>query len=166
VKPVKPQMPSNYNKIDALTDPESDSFKYREAKEDYLEKLAEYNDTVQSRTQEEINQRKKLDEQAEFLAKKKAELLPVFQKFNPDPIEAQKDLEWTLSKESLQPEVFAEMVHLYRTRKNSPVPPKTTPAKPNAPLPPGVTEGEQEKEKDADDVFNETTFIKTKSRDI
>jgi len=42
VKPVKPQKPANYDPADSVTDPTSESYKYRLAKEDYDDKLSEY----------------------------------------------------------------------------------------------------------------------------
>lgn len=41
-RPDKPQKPSDYNPIDAYSEPESPSYKYREAMENYQDALADY----------------------------------------------------------------------------------------------------------------------------
>ncbi len=49
--PPKPTKPANYNPVEAVTDPQSDSFKYRVAQEEYQERLSE---TVAKREQARI----------------------------------------------------------------------------------------------------------------
>ena len=41
-RPTPPQKPATFNALDAYNDPESESWKFREAKESYTEQLAEY----------------------------------------------------------------------------------------------------------------------------
>lgn len=67
-KPEKPTKPANYDPMDAVSDPESPSFKYRESMEGYNEKLTEYyefqNQEIQNRfqaQQQEAAQRAQMD---------------------------------------------------------------------------------------------------------
>ena len=46
--PVKPQPPMTYNEVDAFNDPESESFKYRQAKDAYQDNMMEYYGQVES----------------------------------------------------------------------------------------------------------------------
>lgn len=163
-KPVKPQKPSDYNKVDALTEPDSPSFKWREANEEYLEKLAEYNADIVSQTTERFNRERQLQLQSEAAAKAKAKAIGEIQQVINDPIEAEKAFQWATSEESLTPKVIAEFYQWKKTQGN--IKPKTQPKKPATPLPPGVSQGGGEAEVTPDDAFNNTISHKARDRSI
>lgn len=54
-EPTEPEKPVNYNEVDAYNDPQSDSFKYRVAKEDYRDKYLGYLKNVDAQRQAEMN---------------------------------------------------------------------------------------------------------------
>lgn len=62
-KPVRPQRPSNYDPIDATTDPDSQSWSYRESMERYQEDLAIYLEGLQGSYQQSIEQERARREQ-------------------------------------------------------------------------------------------------------
>lgn len=62
-RPEKPEKPVGYDHYEAFNDPESDSFKYRLAKEEYMESLAEYAEKKADSTREELSEKEKQREQ-------------------------------------------------------------------------------------------------------
>ena len=46
-KPTRPQKPSSYNEVDAFNDPDSESFKFRVAKDQYQDSMLDYYENVE-----------------------------------------------------------------------------------------------------------------------
>lgn len=63
-RPEKPTKPSDYNPVDAVSDEDSSSYKYRQQMEEYNEKLVEYNEQLVSRQQQEREQQQQQQQQA------------------------------------------------------------------------------------------------------
>lgn len=55
-KPERPQKPSRYDAIDATSDPNSESWAYREQMESYQERMADYMDGLQQQTLRQTQQ--------------------------------------------------------------------------------------------------------------
>lgn len=95
-----PQKPADYNKYEAATDPDSASFKYREALEEYNQKLIQYQAERLERLNKTFEQEQQEKQQREKFAQQKAFALSEFQKAGADPEEAQKAFEWVASGQS------------------------------------------------------------------
>ena len=54
--PVRPQTPMTYNEVDAFNDPESESFKYRQTKEQYNDQMIDYYGQVDAQRHQKATQ--------------------------------------------------------------------------------------------------------------
>lgn len=166
VKPVMPAKPANYDPVEAIQSPESDSFKYRSAVEKYSIDMAEYVDkreTVRQRefmkTQEMImarerEQQQKLAVKAELQARGivGAEADEFIAKWS-DPASINMD----------------NLIELHKISKSKPKPAADTKAELLArraansqiPLPPGISAGgvsEIPTTQTEEDVFNDSLY--------
>ena len=74
-KPQRPAKPGNYDPVDAYSDPESGSYKYRESLDDYRDQMIEYQEGSLSRQRERIEQEAAHRNQAMQMDSLKAQLM-------------------------------------------------------------------------------------------
>lgn len=160
VKPQPPQKPTNYNPSDAINDPDSDSWKYREAKEQFDDEFLKYQDNFMSSIAEQRRLEDEQQQQAVNLAKLKADAISKLQlEGGLAPEEAIECFNWATTPDSTNPKIIAEFFKWQKTQK--PVNTKVNnfneriERRNQNPLPPGVGISSESPSKDTpDDAFN------------
>ena len=160
-KPVRPTKPHGYDATDASTDPESISWKYREAREKYIDDVEDYRDTVETNRQADIQADKNAKLRVEQSTKYANEQIASYQEQGLSHAEAVECFDWWFTKdESRSPEV---LVSGWKNKTQGA--PRPTPKKKiDSPLPPGVDGGiTDQKTKTVDDAFYDD-FVETEDR--
>lgn len=161
--PVKPQKPAGYNRVDALTDPESPSFKYEEAMSDYRDQMNDYSmRLLEEKTKPFEEDRKRKLEEAEYL-QRKSQALSQFQAVGLDAVESEKAFKFFSSEDSLKPENLVKMWKAYVKSLDAPNQQKVNNMNQRQsmkePLPVGVAGG-QSQVLDDGDSFNQALKAK------
>lgn len=95
-RPQKPEKPSNYDPADAVTDPQSDSYKYRLQLEDYQERLVEYNEKlVEHQRQSQTMTRKQQEAEAQRQQQARELYQEAMYRYNMDSKRAAEFVQWT-----------------------------------------------------------------------
>jgi hypothetical protein len=113
--PVPPQKPANYSLSEALSDPNSESFKYREAMESYRDAAAVYQAKVAEQTQRKQAERDAAEQRAELERRRNlATRQQLKDQFGMSELEIQ-DFMATMSK----PEAWelGNLVDMYRVKR-------------------------------------------------
>lgn len=145
--PEPPQRPYNYDPTEALTDPESPSYKYRESWEKYLVDKIEYQDKMLGQVSQTIEQQKRRAEQQQKAAEEKAYYTQSLTKAGADERESENIYKFFSSPDSLAPE---NLVVMYRAVRNQYANPKRKTEmeargkRHGEPLPPNATPSESE----------------------
>lgn len=74
-KPTRPTKPANYNRYDAINDPESESAKYQDALEDYHLKRDEYDDYMAEMTVKQRKEAEKRQKQMQLQQQQQQEVI-------------------------------------------------------------------------------------------
>lgn len=112
--PVRPQRPQNYDPIDAQSNPNSESFKYARAMEDYQEQMADYLETSNKRA---IAQAQAAAERATYEMRANAARQQLTQSYGLGPEEV--DEFWQMMDDP-QTVNLDNLVKLYRVIKGQP----------------------------------------------
>lgn len=142
IKPVKPIKPADYDPIDAVTKGTS-SYAYEQSYRQYLEDMAEYNERLLAKKEEELSKKLSVFDQIEEQRKAeeqrlqfKAQFINDLQLEGLDQNSASEAFEFFTSKESANPKTLAQIWRLLKTSSE-----KQTYS---APMPPtGVTQSNQ-----------------------
>jgi hypothetical protein len=114
VRPAAPKKPSNFDEVASLNDPDSDSFKYRASRQDYMEQLSEYMEkkemVMEQRAQVSAAREKEVSDARRRVAQAKTELV----KRGFSQSQADEFVDMFESSESI---TFDNLVDLYRVRK-------------------------------------------------
>lgn len=164
VRPTRPTKPANYDAIEAVTDPTSESAKYRFAMDEFNDDLAEYNEKkaeISARhdavLQTQAAEKAKVQKQMNDLATK----LKTEYKFNDS--EVQDFVRTVTSDEAMQ---LDNLVRFYQVTKASrhPNTRKIVPKSPlmREPLPLSVLGGAPSEVLDEQDEFNRSLYLRNK----
>lgn len=73
-QPVKPHKPANYDKLESLNDPDSESFKYRESLDGYYEQIDSYRQSQYTQLQTQLQQQHEAERQKVVVNERNARL--------------------------------------------------------------------------------------------
>tara|TARA_R100001244_G_C5171601_1_gene131720 strand:+ start:3285 stop:4091 length:807 start_codon:yes stop_codon:yes gene_type:complete len=137
-KPERPKKPHGYNKVDAYTDPDTDSYAYNEALEQHVLDMEDFRDAVDANRQEEIQ----ADKDAKSRVKQSTDFanseIAKYQKQGLTQAEAIECFDFYYNKDESRDANF--LVGNWKTKtKGSPRPPSK--GKLKTPLPPGIDGG-------------------------
>lgn len=79
-KPTKPTKPEPYDKVDAVSDPESESYKYNQALLEYQEQLADYIDTKEDLKEQAIAKQRQQQQQQQQIEQQKQQVVTELKK--------------------------------------------------------------------------------------
>lgn len=154
--PVAPEMPAGYNETDALTNPQSASWKYRKEMEAYYDKKLSYlESTIQARTEEEKKRKQADEDRARYQTYLTDVAKYVQRQHGLNPVEAQSFIETMTAPETFKVD---NLVRYYRFLKTGAAPP-TPPTIPSGGGAPPVN-GKQT----ADDAFSDNLISIAKKR--
>jgi hypothetical protein len=151
--PQYPQRPTYYDPGDAINDPQSDSFKFEQAREQYFRDMAIYNQKVLENTLKPIHETIEQQRQTTEFQKKKAYTVGQFQGVGLAPGEAAEAFDFFTSEESLKPENLVLAYKAIKSAKVSPIPPSLQ--TPPSPPPPGLKNSGNEVTKTIDEEFSD-----------
>lgn len=166
--PVKPTKPANYNKYDAYNNEESESFKYREAYQEYQDQMLDYmqvRELERERSMQEAYARQQAEaQQAQQLAMTQQKLMA---EYGYNRAEALEFVE-TFSK----PEMFTleNLVKFHKTIQGKTFDPKLKLKEdgfannPSEPTPAGIGGAESPKRKSAEEKINEAFLTMGKQK--
>jgi len=115
-QPEKPTKPSNYDAIDAYSDPSTDSFKYREALESYRDDMLEYSRSENDLLRDQMAREKELQEQRLEAARYRENLV---NNYGMEPEEADRFMTYMASPDSYSVD---NLVTLWRNQQGTPAP--------------------------------------------
>lgn len=161
-KPAKPVKPADYNVSDAINDPDSNSYKYREAIESYQEQIVNYYDTLNDmklKQQEQLEQQARMayeqQKQAQTQQRMMVELsTSLGRDFNMSPQEQAAFIKDMSDPSSIN---IANLVSLWRSKQQQGN--REMYRKPNQPIPP-VFGGAGNQPMNADQAF--ANMLRTK----
>lgn len=134
--PERPVKPSNFNWDDAIGNPESESFKYREAQEGYNDKLATYMLTKEQMReqayQEQLQQQQAMVQQREQLNQVNNLLTT---RYAMQPTEAMEFIQQMSDPQSV---TFENLIDLFKLQKQRQMPRANVQPKPYMPIPGGM----------------------------
>jgi hypothetical protein len=124
-EPTEPEKPVHYNEVDAYNDPQSDSFKYRVAKEDYRDKYLGYLKGVDAQRQSEMQQayQQQMAQQQQEAIRQQAYSHAV-NNYGWDNQKAGEFIQWASAPDNLSMDNLAKLFEL-RTNTNPVVQQKT-----------------------------------------
>jgi ABC-type transporter Mla subunit MlaD len=111
-KPVKPSKPADFDRSEALTDPDSTSAKYLAKQESYLEAMSEY---VANSNEQVMQTMTKAQQEQEALARDQKVIRDLQSKYNYTPEQANDFVTQMSSPESLS---LDNLVQLHQLRQN------------------------------------------------
>ena len=120
-QPIKPTKPSNYDAIDAYSDPESESFKYRDSVDEYRDSMVEYSQLENQNLKNQMVSERENQKQVEDAARMRNDLVT---KYKMEPEEVDKFVNYMSSPESVSVE---NLVALWNTQNGAPQVPKAQP---------------------------------------
>lgn len=158
-RPVPPTKPDGFNKAESFNDPESESFKYREANETYREQLAEF---LLNKEQQREEEYKRAQEERKMVEQRNAKLQGVATQLTTQYGFSQNDAAEFISLYDNDKVVTLDnLVQLYKIQKGK-VAPQTNPKVQQmlqrqgkqAPLPAGINGGETQMPVSDEEIFN------------
>ena len=159
-EPIEPEKPVNYNEVDAYNDPESKSFQYRVAKENYRDEYLGYLRNVDAQRQAEMNyayQQQMQAQQAEAI--RQQAYSHAVNNYGWDNKKASEFIEWSSAPENLSMDNLAKLFEL-RTNGNPVVQQKTQEMQNQAqrlsvPKDPSVMTGKSEQPRTDEQAFSD-----------
>jgi len=113
--PTPPERPASYSETEAYTNPQSESFKFRAAREKYVEDRISYLEALNQQTVEGVRQREAQLAEQEQRSRVMAQTEQyVQQKFGMTPVEAREFTTWSSSDESI---TIPNLVAFYKFQK-------------------------------------------------
>ena len=159
-EPTEPEKPVNYNEVDAYNDPQSDSFKYRVAKEDYRDKYLGYLKNVDAQRQAEMQQayQQQMEQQQQEAIRQQAYSHAV-NNYGWDNQKAGEFIQWASAPDNLSMDNLAKLFEL-RTNANPVVQQKTQEMQNQAqrlsvPKDPSVITGKSEQPRTDEQAFSD-----------
>jgi len=159
-EPTEPEKPVNYNEVDAYNDPQSDSFKYRVAKEDYRDKYLGYLKDVDAQRQAEMQQayQQQMAQQQQEAIRQQAYSHAV-NNYGWDNQKAGEFIQWASAPDNLSMDNLAKLFEL-RTNANPVVQQKTQEMQNQAqrlsiPKDPSVITGKSEQPRTEEQAFSD-----------
>jgi len=164
-KPERPNKPSNYDPSEAYMDPESSSFKYRDALDNYREDLVSYQENMESYRQKQENQRYEAQQrqQQEAMARQQQESMArnLQESYGYTPEKATEFIKYYSSPESISLENLVALDRLKNAPSSAEVETrqkaemmKNRQNRVNIPPPPSVGGGENQPQYSDEDLFN------------
>ena len=164
-KPERPNKPSNYDPSEAYMDPESSSFKYRDALDNYREDLVSYQENMESYRQKQENQRYEAQQrqQQEVMAKQQQESMTrnLQESYGYTPEKATEFIKYYSSPDSISLENLVALDRLRNAPSSAEVETrqkaemmKNRQNRVNIPPPPSVGGGENQPQYSDEDLFN------------
>jgi len=169
-RPLPPQKPEYYNKSEAFNDPESESFKYREANETYREQLAEYLLNKEQLREEEY---KRTQQERMYVEQRNQQIGSVITKLTTQYGFNQSDAsEFVQMFDDPKAVTFENLIQLYRFNKGQTTPHQVNPKVQqmlqrqgkNIPLPAGINGGETSLPVSDEDIFNASIHQSAKNQ--
>jgi len=159
-EPTEPEKPVHYNEVDAYNDPQSDSFKYRVAKEDYRDKYLGYLRDVDAQRQAEMQQayQQQMAQQQQEAIRQQAYSHAV-NNYGWDNQKAGEFIQWASAPDNLSMDNLAKLFEL-RTNTNPVVQQKTQEMQNQAqrlavPKDPSVITGKSEQPRTDEQMFSD-----------
>ena len=159
-EPIEPERPVNYNEVDAYNDPESKSFQYRVAKENYRDEYLGYLKNVDAQRQAEMNAayQQQMEAQQHEAIRQQA-YSHAINNYGWDNKKASEFIEWSSAPENLSMDNLAKLFEL-RTNGNPVVQQKTQEMQNQAqrlsvPTDPSVISGKSEQPRTEEQQFND-----------
>jgi len=159
-EPTEPEKPVHYNEVDAYNDPQSDSFKYRVAKEDYRDKYLGYLKNVDAQRQAEMQQayQQQMAQQQQEAIRQQAYSHAV-NNYGWDNQKAGEFIQWASAPDNLSMDNLAKLFEL-RTNANPVVQQKTQEMQNQAqrlsvPKDPSVITGKSEQPRTEEQSFSD-----------
>ena len=159
-EPTEPEKPVNYNEVDAYNDPESKSFQYRIAKENYRDEYLGYLKNVDAQRQAEMQQayQQQMAQQQEEAMRQQAYSHAV-NNYGWDNQKAGEFIQWASAPENLSMDNLAKLFEL-RTNANPVVQQKTQEMQNQAqrlsvPKDPSVITGKSEQPRTEEQAFSD-----------
>lgn len=159
-EPIEPERPVNYNEVDAYNDPESKSFQYRVAKENYRDEYLGYLKNVDAQRQAEMNAayQQQMEAQQQEAIRQQAYSHAV-NNYGWDNKKASEFIQWSSAPENLSMDNLAKLFEL-RTNANPVVQQKTQEMQNQAqrlsvPKDPSVITGKSEQPRTDEQAFSD-----------
>jgi len=157
-KPERPVKPSNYDPIEAYSDEESASFKYREAKEAYSDQMLDYYDRLETQRLQALEQQQKQVENIHAVETLKSELIS---KHGYTPERAEEFVNYFSNPQSLSVENLIALDALRHAPSQAEIEARAKAEAMRAkasqletPAPAAVVPGESEPQVSEEDMFN------------
>ena len=162
-EPSAPERPHSYNEVDAYNDPESDSFKYRLAKEQYRDNYLEFlqkKDQVREQEMQQAYQQQMQQQQTQMVQRQA--MSHAVNNFGWDQQKAAEFVSWSQSPDNLTLDNLAKLFEL-RTNTNPVVQQRTQEMQKQAerlsvPKTAAVQTGKAEEPRDEQQKFNDAFF--------
>jgi hypothetical protein len=162
-EPSAPDRPHSYNEVDAYNDPESDSFKYRLAKEEYRDNYLGFlqkKDQVREQEMQKAYQQQMHQQQNQMIQRQA--MSHAVNNFGWDQQKAAEFVSWSQSPDNLTLDNLAKLFEL-RTNTNPVVQQKTQEMQKQAerlavPRTAAVQTGKSEEPRDEQQKFNDAFF--------
>jgi len=145
VRPIRPVKPADYNRLDGMSDPTSESYKWESAMEDYRTQKEDYQDAIQAR-QEQLQQSKaNMEAAAQKAARAKSDMISMIMvETGGDPKKAEEIYDfWVNNQDSRNPRNLVKAFEAIKGGNGNGGKKHTEPDKRDA-LPPGIGAGENE----------------------
>lgn len=159
-EPTEPERPVNYNEVDAFNDPESTSFKYRMAKEQYRDEYLGYLKNVDSQRQQAMEQQyqQQMAQQQQQAMRQQA-YSHAINTYGWDNAKANQFIDWAVSPDNLSLDNLAKLFEL-RSNTNPVVQQKTQEMQNqaerlNVPKTAAVQSGKAEEPKSDEQLFSD-----------
>jgi hypothetical protein len=120
-QPDKPTKPSNYDALDAYSDPNSDSFKYRDSMDEYRDNMVDYSRAENKMLKDQMSYEKEEQKQAQESARLRNDLV---NRYKMQPEEVDKFVNYMSSPESNS---IDNLVTLWNTRNGATQTPEAQP---------------------------------------
>lgn len=154
--PVKPVKPQGYNRSDAVLDPESESYRYQLAQDEYLEQVAEYQLAVSSKSIEKQRQEQDLVERERAKNEGRVQVVSdLINKKGFSKTEAESFYTYfnTLLTSTDTDKMMDEFTEFYKFKNQPKAQEKTKPQNKTMPLPAVTGASEDEEDTNDDDNF-------------
>ena len=157
-RPERPVKPSNYDPIDAVSDPESESFKYRQSMEEFNAEVSEYTLKIDEQREQEVQRSQGEAQYRSFISDVRGEVV----KYGVPTDKVDDFIESMSSDNSLTIENLAKIYMLnnglLKMEDAKTPPPKTSTSEAEVPLPASLQSGEAQDEPDDQALFNMGLF--------
>ena len=105
-EPTQPQRPTNYNEVDAFNDPDSESFRYRTAKDQYQDNMMDYLRSADTARQEQSRQQMAKQEQQMVM---RGAYDHVHNNYGWDNQKSSQFVDWAMNPENVNMDVLAKV---------------------------------------------------------